>query len=100
MRWEEAREKLILANQVYISAMRAAVMAGDYKQAVWLSHYMEINLGITPVIRRERGGWLLKLGRFDEGMAELAAVLALLPDDLRAQALMKDGRSHSELMER
>ena len=87
---EEASEKLERANGVYLSAMRGAVALGDYKRAVGLADCMEANLGLSTPIRRERGGWLLRLGRKAEATEDLRRVLRDVPDDARAAGFLAE----------
>jgi len=86
-REEEGRDKLAIANETYLAAMRQALQEGNYEYAVFLSRVLEENIGITPEICRERAAWLFKLGRRDEGAKELARAAADLPNDERVKQL-------------
>lgn len=89
-RLKEAGEKLERANDIYLSAMRLAVSVRDYERAVWLADFMEVNLGLSPSVRRERGGWLLKLGRRVEALDDLRRVLKDSPGDERAAGMLAE----------
>jgi predicted Zn-dependent protease len=43
-------------------------------------------------LRRERGRWLLQLGRNEEAAAELARTVREAPEDAEAQQLLRDVR--------
>jgi hypothetical protein len=88
-RVEEARDRLQQANDVYHGVIRVALRHGHYEEAVTWSRHMEANLGITPVMRRERGYWLLRLGRTREAQHELHRVVEALPDDPRTRELLQ-----------
>jgi hypothetical protein len=96
----EAGQKLVLAYRAYDSGMRASLAAGDYERAVQLAFSMEANLEITPELRRERGGWLLRVGRTDAALLDLESVLAARPDDQRAQLLMAEARNQAGALNR
>ncbi|MFA6204500.1 MAG: hypothetical protein WC710_15080 [Gallionella sp.] len=85
---DEANKKMARANEVYLSAMSRALREGNYGNAVGLSYYMEANLRITPVMRRERGAWLLRLGRLIEARRDLETAMAALPGDVRTEELL------------
>ena len=84
----EAATKLNRAREVYVSAMQKELGSGNYSGAVKLASSMEVNLGISPVVRRERGGWLLKLGRTLEARRDLLAALADMPEDGHTRELL------------
>lgn len=87
-----ARAAVLLARaqQVYLAAIRAAVGRADYAEALSLSTHLERNFALTPVMHRERGAWLLRLGRRPEALAELQVARAALPGDARTQALLAE----------
>ena len=78
------------AQQVYLAAIRAAVGRADYAEALSLSTHLERNFALTPVMHRERGAWLLRLGRRPEALAELQIARAALPEDARTRALQAE----------
>jgi hypothetical protein len=84
----EAANKLNRAREVYVSAMQKELGSGNYSGAVKLASSMEVNLGISSVVRSERGGWLLKLGRTLEARRDLLAALADMPEDGRTRELL------------
>lgn len=84
----EAIEKLGRANEVYLSRIRGALKEGDLVEATELSWMLEGSIGITPGIRRERAGWLLRLGKTHAAMQDLRRVLYDAPGDERAQEML------------
>ena len=80
------------AQQVYLAAIRAAVAQQDYPEALALSTHLEHHFTLTPVMRRERGAWLLRLGRRPEALTELQLARAALPDDARVKLLLEEAQ--------
>lgn len=80
------------AQQVYFGAIRAAVARQDYPEALALSTHLEHHFTLTPVMRRERGAWLLRLERRPEALAELRLARTALPDDARTKSLLKEAQ--------
>lgn len=97
-RVEEARDRLQQANDVYHGAIREALRHGQYEQAVTWSRHMETNLGITPVMRRERGYWLIQLGRTREAQHELRLAAETLPEDPRTRELLQQVSEQMQLL--
>ncbi len=80
------------AQQVYLAAIRAAVARQDYSEALALSTHLEHQFTLTPVMHRERGAWLLRLGRQPEALIELQVARAALPDDARVKLLIEEAQ--------
>jgi hypothetical protein len=87
-----AAELFNRAQQVYLAAIRAAVAEQDYAEALALSTHLEHNFILTPVMRRERGAWLFRLGRPREALVELRLAQQALPDDQRVRALIEEAQ--------
>lgn len=84
----EARDRLQRTNDIYLHAIDAALQRGRYEEAVSWSRAMEVNLGITPITRRERGYWLMRLDRNQEAKHELQLAIESLPGDTRTRELL------------
>ena len=84
----DAASKLVRAREVYVAAIKNALGDGNYSGAVALAYRMEANLSISPAMRRERGAWLLKLGRLQEARRDLQAAQAAMPEDVRTRELL------------
>lgn len=84
---ERAAELFNTAQSVYLAAIKAAVARNDYSEALALSTHLEHFFTLTPVMRRERGAWLLRLGRTAEARRELDAAAPDLPGDARLAEL-------------
>ncbi|HYD84093.1 MAG TPA: hypothetical protein VEA63_08560, partial [Opitutus sp.] len=82
--------RLNQAQRAYLSAIVGALQGGDFPRAVRLADRLEADLGLTAVMRRERAGWLLKLGRTNEALSELAKVIEATPNDLRTRELLEE----------
>jgi hypothetical protein len=87
-----AAELFNRAQQVYLEAIKAAVGREDYGEALALSTHLEHNFALAPVMRRERGAWLLRLGRKAEALGELERARPGLPDDPRLAALREEAQ--------
>ncbi len=90
---EQAVQLLNQAQAVYVAAMHRAIGAGAYGEALSLLTHVERHLGLTPVLRREKGAWLLREKRPVEAMRELQAAAAALPDDERLRVLMAEANA-------
>ncbi|MBL9208895.1 MAG: hypothetical protein JNL92_00405 [Opitutaceae bacterium] len=88
-RADRARELFGRANDVFLAAMRNAVARGDYEEALQLSADFTRYFSLTPSLRRERGAWLLRLGKFAAARTELQAAQAAAPDDPRVAELLR-----------
>ncbi len=86
----DAASKLTRAGEFYVAAMKQALGGGNYAGAVKLAFSMEANLGVSPLVRRERGAWLIKLGRKQEARSDLQTALADMPEDVRTRELLRD----------
>ena len=62
----------------------------DYSEALALSTHLEHHFTLTPVMHRERGAWLWRLGRRPEALAELQAAQAAMPADERVRVLLEE----------
>jgi hypothetical protein len=51
---------------------------------------MAQNFQLSGTLRRERGGWLLRLAHYREAIVELRAAQAELPGDPRTTALLEE----------
>ncbi|MCF3651340.1 hypothetical protein [Synoicihabitans lomoniglobus] len=78
------------AQQVYLDGINAAVKRNDYSEALLLLNHLEYHLGITPVMKRERGYWLLQSGRPADAQAVLREVMAEMPADERTILLWRE----------
>ncbi len=87
-----AAEHFNRAQQVYLEAIKAAVGREDYPEALALSTHLEHNFALAPVMRRERGAWLLRLGRKPEALGELRRAEPGLPGDPRLAALLAEAQ--------
>jgi tetratricopeptide (TPR) repeat protein len=76
------------AQQVYLAAIRAAVARGDYPDALSLTTHLERYFPLTPVMLREKGAWLLRLGHEAEAIEQLKMARKAAPDDPRTQSLL------------
>lgn len=85
-----AAELFNRAQQIYLEAIKGAVGREDYTEALALSTHLEHNFSLTSVMRRERGAWLLRLGRKPEALGELERARLELPDDPRLAALREE----------
>lgn len=85
---ERAAELFNAAQGVYFSAIKGAVAQANYGEALALSTHLAHFFTLTPVMRRERGAWLVQLGRKAEARAELRAVAPELPGDARVTQLL------------
>lgn len=88
-RYREAAVKAGKARESYVEGMRKALVAEAYGEAVALAFLMEANLGLPPHVRRERGMWLLKMGRTREARDDLQRALKESPEDERAAVLLQ-----------
>ena len=88
-RADRARELFGRANDVFLAAMRGAVAKGDYEEALQLSADFSRYFSLTPSLRRERGAWLMRLGRFADARTELKAAQAATPEDPRVAELLR-----------
>jgi regulator of sirC expression with transglutaminase-like and TPR domain len=80
------------ARQILVSAIQASAAREDYSEALALSVNLEHYLPLPPALHRERGLWLLLLGRRSEALVELRAAQAAMPDDARVQALIEEAQ--------
>lgn len=96
-RLSEGLEKLAMANETYLAAMREALRRGDPARAVFLSRLLETNIGITPEIRRERAAWLFAQNQWSEGAAELKMAAEALPRDGRIKQLQEELKKRTAL---
>jgi regulator of sirC expression with transglutaminase-like and TPR domain len=80
------------ANEIYLNAIKAAVARLDYDEALALSTHIGHFFTFTPVMHRERGVWLLRLGRKSEARAELQLAQAALPDDARVKFFIAEAQ--------
>jgi len=80
------------AQQVYLAAIQAALARQDYPDALELSLQLDHYFTLTPVMHRERGAWLLHLGRRAEALTELEVARAALPDDARVRSLIQEAQ--------
>jgi len=91
-REQEARRRFDQARRVLQEGVIAAALNGSLKTAVEISWQLEAQFGLPPAIRRERGRWLLQLGRNEEAAAELARTVREAPEDAEAQKLLNEAR--------
>ncbi len=89
---ERAMEKFQRANEIYHAAIRAAVEREDYAEALALSTHIGHHFNYTPVLHRERGVWLLRLGRKPEASVELQLALAAMPEDARTRFYLAEAQ--------
>ncbi len=92
-RRERAVELFNAALASYQAAIKAAVARADYTEALSLSTHVGHFFTLTPVMRRERGAWLLRLGRKTEAQGELRAVAPDLPGDARLAELLAEAEA-------
>ncbi len=88
-----AAEMLNRAQAVYVGAIKAALARGDYPEALSLLSHEEHFIGLTPILRREKGSWLLKVGRPQEALAELQRASAVMPNDARTRELLHEAEA-------
>lgn len=84
-----AAELFNRAQAVYLANIRAALQTQDYTTALSFLSHEERHFGLTPVLRRENGAWLLALGRKQEARVELQRARLELPDDERVRQLLE-----------
>lgn len=89
-RMERAAELFNRAQEAYASAIRVAVGRADYEEALSLLTHLERRFALTPIMQREKGAWLLRLGRAGEAMPALEQARARLPEDPRIAALLRE----------
>ncbi len=77
------------AQEVYLNGIKRALERSDFQEAFDLSTHIEQHFALTPVMRRERGAWLLQLGRVGAARIELGAAQRELPDDTRTRDLLR-----------
>jgi hypothetical protein len=92
---ERAAKLFNLAQQVYLSAIRAAVAQANYPEALALATHLEHHFTLTPVMHRERGAWLLRLARLPEALAELRSARQAMPDDPRIKSLLEEAEARA-----
>ena len=80
------------AQQVYFTAIQTAVARQEYSEALALSTHLEHHFTLTPIMRRERGAWLLRLERRPEALVELQLARTALPDDARIKSLLEEAQ--------
>jgi len=80
------------AQQVFFQAIRAAVARGDYAEALALSVQLDYYAPLSPILHRERGAWLLRLGRPADALAELQLARPGLKDDPRLESLLGEAQ--------
>lgn len=85
---QRAAELFNAAQGIYLAAIKDAVAQENYREALSLSTHLAHFFTLTPVMRRERGAWLLRLGRRAEALEELQAVTPDLPGDGRLAELL------------
>lgn len=91
---ERAAEMFNRAQQIYLEAITVAVGRQDYREAFSLSTHIEHHFGLTPVMHRERGVWLFRLGRRAEALRELQLARVTMPDDARVNFYIQEARKH------
>lgn len=84
-----AAELFNRAQDIYLRQIQLALQRADYAEALSYLSHEEHHFGLTPVLRREQGAWLLALGRVDEARAALRQAQAALPDDARVRQLLE-----------
>ena len=84
----EATWRLAQAHGVYRDGIGEALRRGDFAEAIALSRSMEVNLKLTPAQQRERGYWLMQLGRWEEAGRDLRAARQAMPEDMRTAELL------------
>ncbi|MFI5357618.1 MAG: hypothetical protein ACHQ4G_09805 [Opitutales bacterium] len=84
-----AAEMLNRAQHVYLQAISDALAHEDYPEALGLLSHEEHYFGLTPILRREKGAWLLRLHRPLDALRELRRADAALPGDPRTQTLLQ-----------
>ncbi len=85
-----AAELFNRAQAVYLRSMQAALQTQDYAEALSFLSHQERHFGLTPILRREKGAWLLALGRKQEARGELLQAQAELPQDARLRQLLEE----------
>lgn len=76
------------ARELYMDAVNAAVCAGRPGAALEVAANIEAYFGPSGTLHREKGNWLLQLGRREEALRELRLAERELPGDARTQALL------------
>lgn len=76
------------ARDLYMDAVNAAVRAGRPAAALEVAANIEAYFGPSGPLHREKGNWLLQLGRREAALRELRQAEAELPGDARTQALL------------
>lgn len=85
-----AAELFNRAQALYLEHIRLALQRRDYAEALSFLSHQERHFGLTPVLRREKGAWLLALGRVPEARFELQQAQAALPTDARVRQLLQE----------
>lgn len=94
-RLSKAAELFNRAQETYVTAIRLALQRQDYPEALALCSHLEHHFGLTSTMRREKGAWLLQLGRRAEAMVELRQAESGLPDDRRLQTLQVEAATRA-----
>lgn len=90
----DAAHRFNQAQEAYLCGIKRALAKEDFQEAFDLSTHLEHHFTLTPVMRRERGAWLLKLRRTAEARAELEEALRELPGDPRLSELLQSISDH------
>lgn len=73
---------------VYRSGIQQALKTDDFGAAVILMNQIQRHFPTTAEMRREKGAWLMGLGRDSEALLELEAALVMDPADSRTSELL------------
>ncbi|MDB4474710.1 hypothetical protein N9023_06845 [Opitutaceae bacterium] len=76
------------AFEIYRSGIKRALKMDDYAAALILMNQIQRHFPTTAEMRREKGAWLMGLGRDSEARLELEAALVMDPDVSRTVELL------------
>lgn len=81
------------AQDIYLRRIRSALQRADYAEALSFLSHQERHFGLTPVLQREKGAWLLALGRVAEACDALRRAREGLPGDARLGQLLREAEA-------
>ena len=76
------------AFQTYRAEIRKALRIDDYSSALIMMNQIQRHFPTTAEMHREKGAWLIGLGRNQEAKFELRNALMMDPNDVRTRDLM------------
>jgi hypothetical protein len=81
------------AEAACLTAIHRAIARNEYDDALELVANLERHFTLAPALRREKGAWLLRVGRATEALEQLKMAQQFLPDDPRTRSLLQQVES-------